>query len=144
MDFSVGGGGQARDLAGRLHIITGSLLRPALNEALTAGAGHAVAAARRNAQAILPKRGGYAAVVAASPIDVAPLHAVDEVRVRVTAKGHDSRLDTQGRLRHPVFGRDRWAEQRVPAGWFTAAMIRASADVELRLLHAVDSVLARV
>jgi hypothetical protein len=144
LDLTISGGNQARELADRLHTITGALLRPALDEGLSRGAGHAVAEARHNAGTILPKRGGYAAVVAASEIDVDPLHGAATVQVRVTARGHDPRLDTQGRLRHPVFGRDQWREQKVPAGWFTAAMIRSAADVELQLLRAVDAVLARI
>lgn len=144
LEVTVSGGDQARDLASRLHAVTGGLLRPALDEGLARGAGHAVREARHNAETILPRRGGYAATVAASEIDVDPLHGATTVSVRVTAKGHDPRLDTQGRLRHPVFGRDQWREQKVPAGWFTAAMIRNAADVELQLLHAVDAVLARV
>jgi hypothetical protein len=144
VDLSVSGGRQLTVLAENLHTLVQRGMRPALDEALAAGAGHAVVAARRNAQAILPRRGGYAAEVAASPIVVDSLHGVASAVVRVTAKGHDPRLDTQGRLRHPVFGRDQWREQRVPAGWFTTAMIRSTADVEARLLRAVDAVLARV
>lgn len=145
LDLTISGGNQARDLADRLAAVTDALLRPALDEGLTAGAGVAVREARHNAETVLPKRGGYAAEVAASPIDVDPLHGAATVQVRVTARGHDPRLDTQGRLRHPVFGNENvWREQKVPAGWFTAAMIRSAADVELQLLRAVDAALARV
>jgi hypothetical protein len=145
LDLTISGGDQARALADRLHAITGALLRPALDDGLTRGAGLAVREARHNAETILPQRGGYAAEVAASEIDVDPLHGAATVVVRVTAKGHDPRLDTQGRLRHPVFGNENvWREQQVPAGWFTAAMIRSAVEVELQLLRAVDAALARV
>jgi len=145
LDLTISGGDQARALADRLHAITGALLRPVLDEGLSAGAGVAVAEARHNAETILPRRGGYAAEIAASEIDVDPLHGADTVAVRVTARGHDPRLDARGRLRHPVYGNERvWREQKVPAGWFTAAMVRSAADVELRLLRAVDAALARV
>jgi hypothetical protein len=73
-------------------------------------------AARANARRVLPRRGGYAAEVAASRMEVRPLRG-GGVRIRVV--GRDARLDKQGRLRHPTYGHEPWVGQQVTPGWFS-------------------------
>ncbi len=141
-DLTIRGGDGLVSLAGKLDTIGRQGLAPAMESGLMLATTPLVAAARRNAEAVLPKRGGYGREVADSPITVIPLHRTDTAAVKITALGHDPRLDTQGRLRHPVYGnRNVWRQQKVPAGWFTAAMLRGADTARQAVLRAVDRVL---
>jgi ribosomal protein L16/L10AE len=96
-----------------------------IQKAMRDTAGPLIEAARQRARATLPRHGGLNEVVAASRFQTRPVRRGGEVGVRIQTADHDRRLDSQGRVRHPVYGRDRWVTQRVQPGWFTAAMTAA-------------------
>lgn len=100
--------------------------------------------ARSNAQATLPRRGGLAALVARSTFTVKPLRRSGSTGVRIETADHDRRIDTGGRLRHPVFGRDRWVQQHVRPGWFTTAAKKAERAVGERMEKAIQRVAAKI
>jgi hypothetical protein len=61
------------------------------------------------------------------------------------ATGVDRRVDTQGRLWKPVFGRRRpGAIQQVPQHWFTDPMEAGAPKVRREILVAISSVAKRV
>lgn len=81
-----------------------------------------IADIRANALGSLPAGGGFAAIVAKTPIGVrtrlSPTTA--GVTIRVTGKGDREGLDRRGRLRKPLFGnRSLWYTQNVRPGWFS-------------------------
>lgn len=100
--------------------------------------------ARRHADEVLPRRGGYAKQVADTTRFVVEVtRTAVGVALRITAIGPDRRLDTQGRLRHPVYAagpRSEWnwakAAQGVPPGWFSRPMREGQDDVRVVLVAA--------
>lgn len=105
--------------------------------------------AKRNAKAILPKRGGLAAIVARSNFSTKTRIVGANTGVKIIAKGKGSargvRQIDAGRVRHPVFGRRGvWANQRVPAGWFSDAMKKGAGKVRDGVQAAVAAVLRKL
>lgn len=98
-------------------------------------------AIRQNALETMPKRGGLNEAMAKSRIKVQVRTSGKLAGVRLINKTHDTRLDSQGRLRHPVFGnRKKWAEQRVTPGWFTSPATRAATGARVQLLLAIKRI----
>ena len=101
-------------------------LRTALREATKP----VQAAIRRHAEDTMPRRGGLNRVMARSRISTQIRGSGNRPGIRVASKSHDRRIDSQGRLWHPVFGhRDRKLPrpQQVEPGWFTGQASRAAA-----------------
>lgn len=120
------------------------IMRREFDAALRDAARPIIAAARRNAASTLPKRGGLAGRIAASTFKVTPLRGQFS-GVRITVTGHDPRMDTQGRLRHPVYGTWRpIPSQHVRPGWFTTAARRGERTVRTRLNVAAEAVAKRL
>lgn len=98
--------------------------------------------ARDHAEQVLPRRGGYARQVATTTrFQVEVTRTASGVMLRITAVGPDKRLDTQGRLRHPVYARGprdewNWADeaQRVTPGWFSRPMKQNQPHVKVVLV----------
>lgn len=99
---------------------------------------------------VLPRRGGYARQVATTTkFHVEVNRTAAGVLLRITAVGPDKRLDTQGRLRHPVYARglrDEWnwadAAQRVTPGWFSRPMRDNQREVRVVLVAAVKKTIS--
>jgi hypothetical protein len=142
-DVQIRGGKQVPALAAAMQDLGRRGIRNDVQAALLEAGKPLADAARRNAAATLPKRGGLAGVIASSTITVTPLAHLGQAGVRIQAFGHDPRID-QGKLRHPVYGHDRWVPQAVRPGWFTKAMERAGEPVRAALVRAVDRVLGRL
>jgi hypothetical protein len=85
---------------------------------------------KEHAEDVLPRRGGYAREVATKTrFHVTVSRTTAGTVLTITATGPDKRLDTQGRLRHPVYAdgpRSEWAwardPQQVTPGWFSRPM----------------------
>lgn len=114
-------GGNRMSATGRALERAAARLPQALQDAMQEAAAPIIAAARQRALDTLPKKNGLNRFVAASRFQVQPIHSSARVGVRIHTSDHDSRLDSAGRLRHPVFGADIWVTQLVRPGWFSVA-----------------------
>lgn len=133
-------GGNRLSATGRALERAAARLPKALQNALEEEAEPIIAAARQRAVDTLPKKGGVNRFVASSRFQVRPIRG----GVRIHTSDHDSRLDTAGRLRHPVFGQDVWATQHVPPGWFTEAARAQRNKTGQELEKALEAVIAEV
>ena len=125
----------------------------ALTGAMKDGVEPAKAKIRDGIPGNLPRRGGYAATVAADldlPVTVTAAGRNPGVSIRARTlsgeKRRFKRLDG-GVLAHPVFGdRSDWKEQTkgVRAGFFTRPCREAAPDVERNLDAALDRVAAEI
>lgn len=102
--------------------------------------------ARESATSTLPTRGGLAARVAGSTFEARVQARGKTVTARLTAKDSPGRsVDLKsldgGVVRHPVYGdRGRWAEQKVPRGWFSKPIRKGLRKVRDELVTAVETV----
>jgi hypothetical protein len=135
-------------LARELRRLGDKELRRALYKGLNSAAKPLKADARANALATLPHRGGLNKVISRSSMRTSTRTGKNP-SVRIVVKSHDARIDSQGRLRHPVFaGRKTpshqrvWVTQQVPPGWFTKPA-RAAAPAVRRQIESVLSEVAR-
>jgi hypothetical protein len=91
------------------------------------------------ARAKMPRRGGLAALVASSDIEVDPGGTDDRPQVVATVAGRGISLGplNDGDLRHPVYGhrKQRWARQRVPSGMWQDACDAAAEGADEELLQ---------
>jgi hypothetical protein len=116
-------------------------MRNELTRAMRAAAKPLIAEARQHARETLPKRGGLNKRVARSSIRAKIRTGGQSVGVRIVAKGLDARVDTAGRVRHPVFGnRKVWVQQQVKPGWFDVPMKSGAPEVRRELLKAIDNI----
>jgi len=143
-EFSIRGGRDTATLAAHFQEIGRRGMRTEMEGALLVAAQPLVVEARHNAAAKLPKRGGLGKTIAGSTITVDPLAHLGVVGVRITVFGHDPSIDRRGYLRHPVFGHDWWAPQKVAPGWFTDAMRHGAEAGKAALALAVEKQLSRV
>lgn len=98
-------------------------------------------AVRASAEAKMPKRGGYAAVLGRAirvRVNTDTGFTTAGVTIVTYATGQTQRRDipaiNQGRLRKKVWGNpQRWVTQRVPAGFWDDAMDVVSDDAEQRI-----------
>lgn len=109
----------------------GKTLRAQLLAGIRLGAKPAIEEARRVARDTLPKHGGLNEEVATTAITVATRLTGPRVGVRIAVpKGRKKSNKTyganKGTVRHPVFGKNRWVDQKVPAGWFDSSLQRSA------------------
>ena len=105
--------------------------------------------AKRNAKAILPKRGGLARRVAASSFSTKTRIIGAGAGVSIIAKGKGQARGVKqidaGRVRHPIWGRkNRWVTQSVTPGWFTKAMEKGAGKIRDGVQRAVNDVLRKL
>lgn len=95
----------------------------------------------------LPKRGGLADVVARGIRGrggVKSRRALSGrnvgISISVTSAGHDIAAMDRGRLRHPVWGRQRgiWVNQTTQPGFFTKPMTEAAPDARKQVAEEID------
>jgi len=131
--------------------------RKDLEEEVRQGQKHAFAGleplVKASAAAVLPKRGGYAPLMAADVrVDVrAQLKGAVAVRAVIYARGkiqhRDVRAVNAGLLRHPTFGNRSakgWKTQRITPGFADAAVDQLSDDAFRESAEAVQRVLSRI
>jgi hypothetical protein len=111
---------------------------------------------RESALAMLPKRGGLAALIAAAKIRVSVRLQVRAVGVRFVGKwsGHDLEGIDEGKVRHPIRQRrvekERgrkalWVSQNVPAGYWSKTFEGPAANLARReWLEAVDAMIRKL
>lgn len=119
-DFTVKGADDFLALSKRLKAAGEGDLRKALNKGLREAAKPLIGKTRAAARQKLPRRGGLAALVAKEPQRV-QVRTGNSAGVRVVvgkSRGAAQAAD-RGVVRHPVFGRDTFVEQKVDPGWFS-------------------------
>lgn len=97
----------------------------------------------------LPRRGGLAQQVASRTTSrtTAKTGKYAGVSMRFSSKGHDIRLLTGQRLRHPVFGhRDRWVDQTegVDPAVFLAKLEQQKPEIQRALVRVLEDVARKV
>lgn len=141
------GAAQLAALGARLQAAGDRVNRNNLRAGIRAGAQPLVGDVRAAALAILPHRGGLAALVASSPIAVRTALTGSAVGVRIvntktgTKSGGTSQFGTdRGNFRHPVFGRrTKWVSESCTPGWFTGTLEKRSPEVAPFVLAAMEA-----
>lgn len=101
-------------------------------------------AIKASALAKLPKRGGLAALVANSRMTTKTRTSIKSPGVRILAvSAHSIRGMDLGKLRHRVFGGNRWVSQAVPPGWFSDPIKAEQPKVQKELSKVVTDISAR-
>lgn len=96
---------------------------------------------RDAARSNLPKRGGLNERIARKKYAVSTRTGAKTAGVRITGSKVDPRINDQGRVYHPVFGRPHsGVVQQVPAaqGYFDRTLEREGADVQAAILDAMQ------
>lgn len=139
MDIVVQGGDELYALAKRLRGAD-KVIRKELLQGIRDGAKPITAAVKANAAAVLPHRGGLAALIGKSSVRVQTKTSASGAGVRIVAKNPKNiRGMDEGRLRHPVFGnRGTWVEQSVPAHWFTGPVEKSADGLRLHVAQAIE------
>lgn len=92
--------------------------------------------------AVMPRRGGYAATVRSTTKRVLRLQSGG--RFSLTGKHAFRQLD-RGILRHPLFGdRERWYQQRITPGFWSKTTVHASIEAEREMRAALQRIINRV
>jgi len=146
----VEGADQLRDLGKRLRAAgdEGKQLRRDLLRSIRQTAkGPLVDELKAAALRRLPARGGLAAYAAKQlKVSVRTRLSGQQAGVTVLAaiKGMDlPKLET-GKLRHPVYGRDTWVNQKIPARVFSDAVDQVADQVGKAVLQVVDDTARKV
>lgn len=156
------GGRELHELAKRCRQADDKKLVARLRRGLSNATSDADSAIRDAFHEAMPKRGGYADVLAASMRvrkSVRLSGSTARVEVIVHADGARERRDlprlNQGRLRHPVWGRSRrlasgrrranpWATTTVPAGAFDRAVDQVARTVLDEMTKVHDDIAAAI
>lgn len=131
--------------------LAGGKILPDMRRGFAALAKPAKAAVVAQVEAKMPKRGGYAAVLArAIRVRVATDTGFTTagVAIKTYADGQSRRRDVpalnRGVLRKKVFGRQVWVTQRVPAGFWDDAMDTTSDVAQQRAREVLDKTIERI
>ena len=140
-DVYVTGADKLVSLGRRLRAAGDKELKKELRTALRDATKPMKAAIKKNALDNMPHRGGLNEYLSKSRITTQVRQSGRNPGIRISNKQHDTRLDTQGRLRHPVYGnRDAWVEQKVKPGWFTEPAEREARQARVEILLAIKRV----
>lgn len=126
-DFRVEGAEKFLRLSKALKAAGQTELRKELNKSMREAVKPLIPKVKDAARNKLPQRGGLAAQVAKAPVraQVRTGNATAGVRLVVgKRRGSAAASTNRGVVRHPVFGRNTWVEQRVEPGWFDATLER--------------------
>lgn len=123
----------------------GRTLRSQLLAGIRVGAKPAVQAARDAARSSLPKKGGLNEMVATTQITVATRLTGPRVGVRIGVTKGRKRSGkaygaNKGLIAHPVFGKGKWVDQKVPSGWFDETLKESAPKVVGPITAAMEAV----
>lgn len=145
-DFQVSGTSDFLRLSKALKAAGETELRKELNKGLKVAAKPLIPKARASAKASLPKRGGLAKRVAASPMR-AQVRTGRDPGVRITVgRGRTAWAANHGEVKHPVFGnREVWETQKLPQpDWFDRPMKEALPTVRPEVEKALQAVVEKI
>ena len=146
-DFELLGADQFLALSKALKHAGRTELRKELNTGMRRAAKPLIPKTRAEALKRLPQRGGLAKQVAKEPqrVQVRTGARTAGVRIVVGKKSGGARGANRGVVRHPVFGnRERWVDQKVPAGWFDEPLQDSAPAVRPELEKAIQRVADQV
>lgn len=142
-DFEVRGADDFLKLSKALKRAGRGDLRKELNKAMKVAAKPLVNVARDAFRSGLPSGGGLNAFMAKKPITVVTRTGKDP-GVSVKVAKADPRLDSAGRLTHPVFGRRPNVVQQVQPGIFSTAMQAETPEIRGDLEQALENFAERI
>lgn len=125
-------------------------LRRELNTGLRKAGKPMVEVARTGLAAGLPKRGGVNTFISTKKMSVVTRTGAKTYGIGIKVNKQDERLDTEGRLAHPVFNRRNadgkrvYVVQRIRPGIFSGAMQDAAPVVRDALQDTLDDFTERV
>lgn len=144
-DFEIRGADEFLKLSKALKSAGRTGMRKELNKRIRAAAKPAIKNVKDAARAGLPQAGGAGAFIAGKKFRVATKTGRDPGVSVVMAK-QDPRLDTEGRLAHPVFGRQTadgrrvYAVTRVRPGVMSSGFQDAAPEIRKDVEAAIESV----
>lgn len=134
-NFRVDGAEKFLRLSKALKAAGQTELRKELNKSLKDAVKPLIPKVKDAARSKLPQRGGLAKTVAKASIRPQVRTGQDTAGVRLVVgkrRGSAAASTNRGVVRHPVFDRNTWVEQRVEPGWFDKTL-EAEAPGETRL-----------
>jgi hypothetical protein len=140
------GGHQLLVLSQRLRAAGATGAKREMTKALNRATKPLKAAAKANAKASLPRRGGLGRRVARTRMQTKTRTArVADVRIlaKPGAVADPGRID-RGRVKHPVWGRGPWVLQDVTPGWFTKPMEDGGPIVAKEMVGVLQVVSAQI
>lgn len=138
-DFQVNGADQFLRLSKSLKAAGRTGMRKELNKRIKAAAKPSVQAVKDAARSGLPRRGGAGAFFAKKRASVVTRTGSDP-GVKVKFAKADQRLDTEGRLTHPVFGRPPFVVQKVRSGVLSEGFQSSAPEVRGEIEKAIQTV----
>jgi hypothetical protein len=141
-DFSVRGADQFLALSQRLKQAGQTELRKELAKGVRDAAKPLIAKTRQAARSSLPQRGGLAARYARQAQRVRTSTGQKTAGVSITLKGQPG--ITSGRIRHPVFGTDKFVTQRVDGEWWDDTLAASAPDVLVGIEVAMGRVARKI
>lgn len=123
----------------------GLTLRSQLLAGIRVGTKPAIQATRDAARANLPKHGGLNEKIATTQITTATRLTGPRVGVRIGVTKGRTRSGkaygaNKGLIKHPVFGKGKWVDQKVPAGWFDETLKTKTPQVAVSIQAAMERV----
>jgi hypothetical protein len=121
-------------------------LRKELRQAIERIEPEIKSAIKASALAKLPKRGGYAGIVAGLPVSTRWRFSGDSVGLTISITSHRQlRKVDEGTLRHPLFGNRRhWHTTRVSPGWWSQPVREAGPKARDAIESAMNAVVQRI
>lgn len=116
-------------------------LRRELNKAMSGAAKPLIPKVKQAAQQNLPQRGGLATRIARKSYRAQTRTGATTAGVRIVGSKVDPRIDQQGRVAHPVFGRPgSMVVQQVPAakGYFSETLSQEGPQVRDELVKTLE------
>lgn len=138
-DFEVRGADDFLRLSKALKAAGRTGMRKELNKRIKAAAKPSIKAVKDAAREGLPRQGGAGAFFARKRATVVTATGRDP-GVKVRFAKADQRLDTQGRLTHPVFGRPPTVVQRVRPGILSEGFQDSAPEVRKEIEAAMESI----
>ena len=141
VDLRVSGADDLERVARRLKEAGNKGLRRALLKRIREVNKDTITAIRANALATLPRRGGYADIIADSKIGTRTKMSGNSVGVSLQGRnGFDLRSLNRGRLRHPTYGHGPWVSQAVEPGFFTDPIEADLPRLQQGVVKAIDDI----
>jgi len=145
MELEVRGADELAVLSKRLKDAGDKALRKELLTAIRVATKDTKAQIKASALAVLPKKGGLAARIAASKFTTTTRTTGGSVGIKITAKNiHSINGMHNGRLRHRVYGGTKWVSQTVPVGWFSKPVEASAPKARDEIAKAMADVAAKL
>ncbi len=146
IDVQVTGAEQLVRLSAAVKLYGDKELRKDMLRGLRAAAKPMVASIKEEALSDLPHTGGLNEWVAKSRISPRTRTTGKSAGVRISGakSGHDLEAINRGRVRHPVYGHNRWVSETVSSGWWERGALREADVVRRDLLVAMEEVAAKI